>query len=172
MKRGFTLVELLVAISIFGLITAAVVVNFRGASPNRQLQLQAANIASLMRQAQVQAQAGEPYGGTVPAGGYGIHLNACGAGSCTITLFADQNNSFSMQSPAEVVQTIDLGQTVYVSGVSSGGQAHVIFRPPAGSICLENVCSGAAPLTITLAAAGTSMTRVLTVNQLSGQITY
>jgi len=48
----------------------------------------------------------------------------------------------------------------------------VMFRLPVGAVCFDNVCEGAAPLTITLGAQGTAVTRVIEINQLSGQISY
>ncbi len=172
MNRGFTLVELLIAITIFTLITLAAVVNFRGADPSKQISLQAANVVSSLRQAQVQAQGGEPFNGSLPQGGYGVAVSACSVPPCSVTIFADQNGNFAMESPAEIVQTVSLGSQVTITGVSIGGPAHILFRLPSAAVCFNNTCSGSAPATITLGAVGTSVTKTITINQLSGQISY
>lgn len=172
MKQGFTLIELIVAISIFTLITLAAVVNFRGNDPSRQIKLQAANLVSVLRQAQVQAQAGEPFNGSLPAGGYGVSISTCAVPPCSITLFADQNGNFSMESPAEVVETVSLGDQVTITAVSMSTPAHILFRLPAGGVCFNNTCAGSSPVTVTLGAKNTSITKLVTINQLSGQISY
>lgn len=172
MKNGFTLPELLVVITIFSLVTLAAIASFRGADPTRQLALQSSNLVSVLRQAQVQAQAGEPFGGSLPLGGYGVAITTCAVPPCSVTLFADQNGNFSMQSPAEVIDIIPLGNLVTIDAISTANTAHVMFRLPVGAVCFDNVCEGAAPLTITLGAQGTAVTRLVEVNQLSGQISY
>lgn len=172
MKPAFTLVELLIAITIIGLITAAAVANFRGTNPETQLRLQASNLASVLRQAQVQAQSGQLFAGSLPSGGYGVAVANCAVPPCSVTLFADQNSSFSLQAPAEVIDEVSLGDVVTINSISTTSPAHVMFRPPAGAICFDNVCAGAAPLVITLGARGTSSTKTITVNQLSAQVSY
>lgn len=172
MKPGFTLIELIVAITIFSLITLAAVVNFRGTSPDTQLRLQAANLSSVLRQAQALSQGGQPFVGVVPSGGYGVQIATCSVPPCNITLFADQNSNFTMEAPAEVVETISLGEAITIAGLNFSSPIHVVFRLPAGAICFDNACSGAVPLEVTLGARGSTSTKILTVNQVSGQISY
>lgn len=170
MKHGFTLVELLIAIAIFGLISAAAVANLRGTNPATALKQQAGNAASFIRQAQVQAMSGEPFAGSVPAGGYGVYVELCAVPPCSLSLFADQNANFLMEAPAEVVQTITLGTAVTVDGISSGNPSTILFRPPSGAACFNDACSDAGTATITLGARGTTTTQTVHVNQVSGQI--
>lgn len=164
--------ELLVVIAIIGIISAAAVVNFRGSNPDTQLRLQASNLVSVLRQAQVQAQSGQLFGGSLPLGGYGVAVSTCAVPPCSVTLFADQNSSFSMQTPAEVVEVVSLGDLVTIDSVSAADPTHVIFRPPAAAICFDDTCAGAPPLTIVLGARGTAATKTITINQLSAQISY
>ena len=55
---GFTLLELLVSIGIFTIITTAVVVNFRSGQHSNELRLTAGQLASDLRALYTQAQAG------------------------------------------------------------------------------------------------------------------
>ncbi len=170
MKQGFTLVELLVVITIFGLITAAAVANLRGNSPKRQLRGQTVNLASLLRQAQVQAMSGESFAGSVPAGGYGVYIETCAVPPCEVKLFADQNANFTMEQPAEVIQTITLGNEAFIDTVSTGNPSVFLFRPPTGSVCFNNICSEAGVAAITIGVRGSTETSNVTINQVSGQI--
>jgi prepilin-type N-terminal cleavage/methylation domain-containing protein len=170
MKSGFTLVELLVAIAIFGMIAAAATANLRGNNPDRQLRSQVNNFASFLRQAQVQSMSGEPFAGSVPVGGYGVYVEQCAVPPCQATLFADQNANFLMEEPAEVVQTISFGSELTINAVSTGNPSVFLFRPPAGSVCFNNICSDAGVAQITVGARGTDAERVITINQVSGQI--
>lgn len=170
MKHGFTLVELLVAIAIFGLISAAAVANLRGSNPNAVLRQQAGNAASFIRQAQVQAMSGEPFAGSVPVGGYGVYVELCAVPPCALTLFADQNANFEMEAPAEVVQTINLGSAVTVEAISTGNPSAILFRPPSGAACFNDACSDAGTASITFGARGTDNLQTVGVNQISGQI--
>ncbi|MBI4121986.1 MAG: prepilin-type N-terminal cleavage/methylation domain-containing protein [Parcubacteria group bacterium] len=183
MTRGFTLVELLVAIAIFGLLTAAVTANLRGSGPSRQLQEQSGNVVSLLRQAQVQAIAGQPFNGTVPVGGYGVHVAVCAAPPCEVSLFVDSNANFAMGA-SEVIETITLGSEVTIKAVSARassmlflrlpgkGGLYFNFRPPAGGVCFDKNCSDGGTATITLGAHGTELERVISINQISGQISF
>lgn len=171
MKRptGFTLVELIVAMGIMVLITTAAVANLRGRSPDRQLRDQARNLASLLRQAQVQAIAGEPADGAVPVGGYGVQAQSCSTPPCDVILFADKNGNFSLDT-GEERSRISLGNDVTINSISIADPVHVLFRPPAGFICFNNVCSGALTADIVLGVRGSTTTSTVSVQQLSGQI--
>jgi prepilin-type N-terminal cleavage/methylation domain-containing protein len=171
MKRanGFTLVELIVAMTIMVLITTAAVANLRGNSPERQLRDQSRNLASLLRQAQVQAIAGEPADGVVPIGGYGVVIASCSTPPCSAILFADKNGNFALDS-GEARQTVSLGAEITVESVSVSDPLNILFRPPAAFICFNNICSGSGAADIVLGARGSTKTTTVSVNQLSGQI--
>jgi len=167
---GFTIVELLVAIAIFALISTVAFVNIRGSSPSREVQLQANNLSSLLRQAQVQSSAGEPFSGAPPIGGFGVFVEQCSTAPCSVVLFADVDGSFTLDA-GEEVQTVSLGSHVTIDTISTGSGVHVIFKPPRPFTCFDDVCSGINELTITLGSQKTSKKVPVIVNQVSGQVT-
>ncbi len=170
MKRGFTLVELLVAIGIFTMISAAVVANLRSGSRGGELRLQASNLASFLRQAQVMSLAGEQHNGVTPTGGFGVQISACTATPCQVILFADENSNFIYDAPGELVQTIELGQA-QIQSVLPVTPLHINFKPPRPYICFEGICSGAGEADITLGLNEGNLEQHVRVNQISGQIT-
>jgi len=159
-----------VAIAIFGLISTAVIVNLRGSSPSREVQQQANNISSLLRQAQVMSFAGEPLNGTVPTGGYGVDFNVCTTPPCSVTMFGDLDNSFSYDPATETFNQVSLGPNVTIESISEGAPMSVIFKPPRPYTCFNGVCSGIGELVITLGSTEVTRTIDVTVNQISGQI--
>ncbi len=169
-NKGFNLVELLVSIAIFGMIAGAAMVNLRGSSPTREIQFQADNIASLLRQAQVMSLAGEPHNSVVPSGGYGVSFALCAAPPCSVTLFADLNNNFILDPGAEEVNNVVLGTNVTITAISTGDPTNVVFKPPRPFICFNTTCSGVGEFTATLGSSQVTKTIDVTVNQVSGQI--
>lgn len=91
-NSGFTLVEILVVISIIILLSGIILVNYRTGARQFALQRSATKLASDIRRAQEMAVASEecqPCGGGVPAGGYGISIVKW---SESYKLYADENN--------------------------------------------------------------------------------
>jgi prepilin-type N-terminal cleavage/methylation domain-containing protein len=171
-SNGFSLIELVVSIAIFGFLATAVFVNLRGASPSQEIQLQASNIVSALRQAEVQSKAGEPFNGQTPIGGYGLTVAECSTPPCSVDLFADLNGDWTIQTPAETVQTISLGQNVTVNSVSLAPSVDITFKPPKPFICFNADCSGVGELVITLGSIESTRTAEIRINQISGQVSY
>jgi prepilin-type N-terminal cleavage/methylation domain-containing protein len=77
-RRGMTLMELLVAVFIFVILTTMIVVNFQQLDRGRLLRENVTRVADLLREARVQTQVGiesDPPGGgdrQIPPGGYGV----------------------------------------------------------------------------------------------------
>lgn len=168
-QKGFNLVELLVAISIFGILATIVTANIRGGSSGRELDLQAENITSLLRDAQVRSLSGQPEGGQVPSGGYGVHLDVCTTPPCSVTLFADSDADFTFDA-SEEISVQSLGSVVTIPTLSTGTSMDVLFKPPRPFICFSDECSGVGQGTITVGNTSSSATKTITVDQVSGRI--
>lgn len=85
---GFTLVELLIAIAIVGIITTIMVVNFWREGQRGELRQAAEVLASNLRKVQNMGMTGQSLGGSVPAGGFGIYFDK--AGPAEYKLFGDK----------------------------------------------------------------------------------
>lgn len=167
--HGFTLVELIVAIGIMAMITTLAIVNLRGQQPTELVRDQARNVASLLRQAQVQAISGQPTDGVVPIGGYGVVVASCATPPCSVQLFADKNGNFALDS-GELQQTVSLGQSVTIQTVTPQDPINILFKPPSAFVCFNNSCSGSDTAVITLGVKTAANTSTISVQQLSGQI--
>lgn len=168
-QEGFSLVELLVSISIFGILAAAIVVNIRGSSSGREAELQAQNLSSFLQTAQVNSLSGQPHEGSFPLGGYGVHMQVCATAPCTAILFADVDQDGSFDASEEVSQ-ITFGSSVYISEISTGSDLDVVFKPPRPFICINNSCSGAGVTTIDLDTVNSGQTSQVIIDQISGRI--
>jgi len=92
---GFTLVELLVTMSILVVITSMILANYPGFSETLALKRTAQEIALTIRQAQVYGLSVREFGagsGIFP--GYGVHFDIAGSPD-TFVLFADANGNKS-----------------------------------------------------------------------------
>ena len=72
MKDGFTLVEVLVSISIIGILSAVILLNYRTGQDQASLTRSAAALETSIRDAQDLAAAASELGGSIPCG-YGLH---------------------------------------------------------------------------------------------------
>ena len=169
-RRGFTLVELIISMAIFSLMTTLVIANFRSASSQRLLRSQANALASVFKQAQVQALSGKPFNSAVPVGGYGVLLSICSVPPCAVTLFADVNGDFTYDGAAEKIEDFALGQNVTLTALSLAAPVAVVYKPPSAFVCINGKCSETAPVQITLTAYQTASSQIVKLNPSSGQI--
>jgi prepilin-type N-terminal cleavage/methylation domain-containing protein len=168
MKRtAFTLVELIVAIAIVGMISVFGFARIRSNGPNQEVELQAANIVSLLRKAQVQSISGHTTEGFLPENGYGIHIDNC-VSNCIISLFADNDGDF-LKGSTEVVEIINFTKNI---SLDTGGQptVDIIFRPPRGVVCLEQDCQQVGEVRFTINHLKASISAQIIVNKVSGKI--
>jgi len=70
-----TLIELIISFGIFAIICAFMIMGFRDVRKHDELRESAQELASNLRLAQNLAMTGQKAGGSVPIGGYGIHIN-------------------------------------------------------------------------------------------------
>lgn len=77
-QSGVTIIELLVSVAIFAIITGVVLIGFVGSGKHNQLRLAADALANDLRRLQSSAIGGEEINGAVPAG-FGISFDFTGA---------------------------------------------------------------------------------------------
>lgn len=116
-QSGYTLVEILVAVSIFTMMTAYVVSNFRTVNNSDRLKADLARLTSVIREARASAFNGViPKGqNSYPLGGYGIYFNKL---DTTYTLFADINGDGfydpDLTDPKEAIQAYTFSENIQI----------------------------------------------------------
>lgn len=164
-NKGFSLIELLVSIAIFGILSTFIVANIRGSGPKQEVRLQAANLASLLRQAQVRSMAGEPVEGSVPLGGYGLEIDDCVTAPCSVTTLVDRDGDFA----ADSTDQIGLGDQI-LTDVVGADSVRIYFKPPRPYVCINADCSRTQEVVINVLHPRTDDFSTVKVNPVSGQI--
>lgn len=114
--RGFTLVELLVTIGIFMVMTSVVLAKYRSFSTNSDFANAVEGLVLSLREAQVYGVGSKTAGGTVcpPAPesafncAYGIYLSKVDGENGSYVIFVDANKDGSYNTGEPVVQTVSL----------------------------------------------------------------
>lgn len=177
MKKGFTIIELLVSLGIFVVVTTMVVANFRAGSRSDELKITAETLVSNLRRAQNMALAGQLTDGVTPPGGYGVYVKLAEADRYVI--FADKNGNLVYDDGEALVDgIIFLPRNVRIEkiektlGATISGE--VVFKPPKPVIyiCKTGVipCETEDALSITLKHVLSEKTQQVSVNRISGRV--
>lgn len=124
--NGFTIFELLVAISIFVIVTAVMLANFRGADRMNELMLSADLSASYIREAQNKAVSGITEGGSI-VNGYGVSMVN---GQTFFTTYADPVGGNNRYTAGEEITSVNLNKNVSITGAT----VDIFFRTPDGMV--------------------------------------
>lgn len=134
-QSGFTLLETIIAVAIFGILAATVFVGFRTANQIEKFRIDANLLATNVRQVQNRALSGISLGSAFPRGGYGATITLCPTAPCSYVLFADVNEDqryFPVDD--ELLRTVTLSPYTLISEVivseASINDVHVSFKPP------------------------------------------
>lgn len=137
--NGFGLFEVIVSLFIIALLAGIFLANYHGASKNNNLTLAAQKLASDIRMAQNNSLGSVLYGGSLPAGGWGIDFNR---GANSYVIFADVNNNkvydVNETIPASGGSTFTLPANIVISDLTgdsiTGDNSHskldITFLPP------------------------------------------
>lgn len=132
-KNGFTLVEMLIVIGIFILMTGGAVVTYREFSRREQVVQSSKNIQEAMRFAQKKARAGEKPSGCQTLNGYIVSGTTS---STTITLTADCSNQDYAVTTMQLVGAARLSQSLNKTfRVITGG----VVNPGSVSVQLDTI---------------------------------
>ena len=177
-KKAFTMVELIVSISIIALLTTLFVANYHNNNGRTSLIMTAQNMVANLHLAQNNALGLVKYNGLVPAGGWGISFNKA---SSTYVLFADRNGpgisgylKYNPDTEGNVsygARKITLPPGIVISKLStkqasSTDRVNVTFLPPDPQTNIYDLdsASTSTSLTIQLKEARTNSIKTVKVN--------
>ncbi len=188
---GFTMVELLISISIFILITAVVILNFSSGKYRDELTSAGSLVQSAVREAQTFTSAGStaacpglPVG--TPQNGYGVYLDQPFGVAPEVIIFADCESTvsyltYSASDDALVRRVIlpprvtftTLGVTCLSSPCSTAvapPPLHIVFSPVSETVAVNRTkdYNGEALIKLTHDKSGRSVT--LKINAYTGQV--
>ncbi len=164
---GFTLVELLVSISILMIMTAMVLVNYNISGQQSALLLEAHKFAGDARRAQNMAMGSFELEsiGTVPDGGWGIYIDA--SDDDTYYIFADVDGNEDYNSGVdEIIETVILENNIVFTSASLDNS--IVFIPPDPRTFIngKDVDDNSAEPEITIVFSGTAGEKQVYLNDL------
>ncbi len=107
-QRGFSIPELIVAISIMVVLLAVTIVNYREYEKEAKINSETQKMISVLKQAQMMALIGKKIGEERPTG-YGIHLK-----EGSYALFADQNDDKRKTEVDKEIETFNLSSNLTI----------------------------------------------------------
>jgi prepilin-type N-terminal cleavage/methylation domain-containing protein len=140
-KPGFSLIELIVSLSVITLLTGLFLANYHNANRRTDLTMTAQALVTDIRYAQANALGLIKYDGAVPAGGWGVYFSGGGMGNSSNTsyvIFADENDDRLYQAGEGEEnlggRLVDLPPNIVIDRIMVGGsqnaRAAVTFLPP------------------------------------------
>ncbi len=138
--KGFTLIELIVVISITVMITGMVLAGMQTGKRSKDVSTSAEKLAAIIRQAQMMALTGKTIGGVRPDGGYGVYLNESTEPN-SYYLFANDSevDSYEYDAGDTIIQSFSLLEKVSFDSVP---HSSIIFTPPQGTIWVSTGLGG------------------------------
>lgn len=136
-NRGFTLIEMVVSLTIVALIAGAMMANYRDGERTNKLMISANKLAANIRMAQNNTLGAVKYGTSTPEGGWGVHIDTTNS-ETSYKLFANENyNSGSnlIYDPGEALieyggKTVTVEEGVRIATTTAGNEVDVTFFPP------------------------------------------
>lgn len=163
-KFGFTLLELVIAMAVFGILTTVAVVDFQKGSRNDAARQGARLAEAVLRRAQTMTLSGTITGGSFPAGGYGVRFDS--AAPTQVTLFADASGNFNYNAGEELTNgTVTLPSKVTFSGAT----LNVVFSPPEGRVYFNGL-SSPDTRSVIFQAGGAALTKQVVIYRLTGLV--
>ena len=128
--KGFTLIELIVAVSIIALLSVFMITNYKEGSTNFDERMSIQNIAQVIRLAQNKALASDC---AVAPCRFGVHFDTS---STTIKIFDDANLN-NQYDAGEEIETAELEEGISITSLSPSYSCNVsdecldiLFNPP------------------------------------------
>ena len=169
-EDGFTLIELIVSVSIIALVSGVFLANYHSTNKQSELTMVAQKLASDIRLAQSYSLGSKEYDSSVPSGGWGAHFDKVSSPG-SYKIFADSNGNMEYDVGEDDEdkggQTVNLPAGVTISEIDAGvsiDSVDITFLPPAP---VTNIWDGAdnySAVQIKLEREGESLTKTVAVN--------
>ena len=165
---GFTLIEILVSISIISILTILVFSNYYSGRRQFALQRSAHKLTQDLRRAQEMAMSAKKSPlGNEPKTGYGVFFEE---NEKEYKLYADiDSNEFFTSENDEIVETIKLEKGVHIKEINSNSSPKKIsvnFKPPDPTVKIKFLVGGANEAIITLSlVTDDSKTKTIKINK-------
>ena len=149
MRPGFTLIEMLVVMSIIVIMTAFVSINWRSSGEALALNRSAHKVARDMRAVSELALSSRSFtdAGCASFSGYGIHMDSSASTKTCYLIYAECNGSEAYQgpdcdstsgmSPDKQIRIFELEKGVRIKSISPNPQFSVLFIPPDPQIIIK-----------------------------------
>lgn len=137
-KSGFTLIELIVSVSIIAMVTGIFLANYSSANRRTDLTMTAQKMVTDIRLSQNYALGLARYGlsgsNNVPVGGWGVHIDLNNYTNKKYVVFADDNGDKIYNSGEDDIrygaQVTTLPTNIIINSITTGTKADVVFIPP------------------------------------------
>jgi len=196
-SKGFTLVELLVSISIIGVITGMMMANFRGGQQSAEVRLASDILVGQIRSVQTSSLTGRLIavcrggindlkvceaknppvtctGGTcqkrVPTG-YGIRMTSTAPSKFTMFFDTDDDKRYDVGEELNDVPYVSTGAARFQTS-TAGSPVDLVYAPPYGTLYVNGSASGPTTVSITIGHQFGTMIRHVNVFRLSGKIEH
>lgn len=151
-KLAFTLIEILVSMSIFLIIFFVTLANFKYSQKSNDFKLQSFDIEDSIRATQNMSLTGKQINGILPGNGYGINFNIS---NNSYTVYGDRSDNTSV-GVFDIQDSVDSSSVIksiihiedilcysteagdYVSLSSLGEKLDILFYPPRASVIVNN----------------------------------
>ena len=169
-ETGFTLIELVVSISIIALVSGIFLANYHSTNKQSELTMTAQKLVSDIRLAQSYGLGSKEYGGSVPSGGWGVHFDKVSSPD-SYKIFADSNGNMEYDvgedDKSQGGQTVNLPAGVRITEINTGSlidSVDITFLPPDP---VTNIWDGASSYNIAqikLEGETEGLTKIIVVN--------
>ena len=171
-KNGFTLLELIVSITIIAMVTGLFLANYSSANRRTDLTMTAQKLVADVRLAQSYALGLAKYGGSgslnIPPGGWGVHFDLQNYGSNKYNIFADDNaNTIYDGGEADErygAQVVYLPTNITIQSISIGSKVDITFLPPDPITTINNGAATSTSVDIVLKDNKTNSIKTVRVN--------
>jgi len=144
-RNGFTLVEILVVISIIVFLSVTVLANYQKNSQQLALSRSAYKLSQDIRRAGEMAMSAKEFQGAVPQGGYGIYLKLSWGNF--YKLYADTNGNEKYDTSDGEVGTVYLEKGIILQNIFPSSLS-INFKPPNPTVKIKTESGGDSSLAI------------------------